>query len=77
MDLGPTMMASSHRVAWELWLRWAFGSVSFDNMIKNILLTYSQLMPNPGGYQAYMITLPRDDDLHAAMDVIRPLRMVG
>lgn len=34
-------------------------------------------MPNPGGYQAYMITLPRDDDLHAAMDIIRPLRMVS
>jgi hypothetical protein len=36
-----------------------------------------QLMPNPGGYQAYMITLPRDEDLHAAMDIIRPLRMVS
>ncbi|KAH8652730.1 putative D-lactate dehydrogenase [Tricladium varicosporioides] len=34
-----------------------------------------RLMPNPGGYQAYMITLPRDEDLHAAMDIIRPLRM--
>ncbi|KUJ22771.1 putative D-lactate dehydrogenase [Mollisia scopiformis] len=33
------------------------------------------LMPNPGGYQAYMITLPKDEDLHAAMDIIRPLRM--
>ncbi|TKA81772.1 Vanillyl-alcohol oxidase [Cryomyces minteri] len=33
------------------------------------------LMPNPGGYQAYMITLPRDEDLAAAMDIIRPLRM--
>jgi hypothetical protein len=33
------------------------------------------LMPNPGGYQAYMITLPRDSDLHAAMEIIRPLRI--
>ncbi|OJJ38082.1 hypothetical protein ASPWEDRAFT_168015 [Aspergillus wentii DTO 134E9] len=33
------------------------------------------LMPNPGGYQAYMITLPRDEDLHAAVDIIRPLRL--
>ncbi|KAM3071767.1 hypothetical protein ACMFMG_009630 [Clarireedia jacksonii] len=32
------------------------------------------LMPNPGGYQAYMITLPRDEDLPAAIDIIRPLR---
>lgn len=34
-------------------------------------------MPNPGGYQAYMITLPRDEDLHRAVDIIRPLRLVG
>ncbi|KAK5170803.1 hypothetical protein LTR04_003392 [Oleoguttula sp. CCFEE 6159] len=33
------------------------------------------LMPNPGGYQAYMITLSRDEDLAAAMDIVRPLRM--
>lgn len=33
------------------------------------------LMPNPGGYQAYMITLPRDSDLQAAMEIIRPLRI--
>ncbi|KAL4861875.1 hypothetical protein BDV12DRAFT_207686 [Aspergillus spectabilis] len=33
------------------------------------------LMPNPGGYQAYMITLPRDKDLHQAVDIIRPLRV--
>lgn len=35
-----------------------------------------QLMPNPGGYQAYMITFPRDDDLSAIVDTIRPLRLV-
>ena len=34
------------------------------------------LMPNPGGYQAYMISLPRDGDLHQAMEIIRPLRLV-
>ncbi|KAL3460939.1 hypothetical protein BJX64DRAFT_300455 [Aspergillus heterothallicus] len=33
------------------------------------------LMPNPGGYQAYMITLPRDEDLHKAVEIIRPLRV--
>ncbi|KAJ4415976.1 hypothetical protein N0V85_002478, partial [Neurospora sp. IMI 360204] len=33
------------------------------------------LMPNPGGYQAYMITFPRDDDLSAIVDKIRPLRL--
>lgn len=34
-------------------------------------------MPNPGGFQAYMITFPRDDDLYAAIEIIRPLRMVS
>lgn len=34
-------------------------------------------MPNPGGYQAYLITLPKDDDLHKALEIIRPLRLVS
>jgi hypothetical protein len=34
-------------------------------------------MPNPGGYQAYLITLPKDEDLHKALDIIRPLRLVS
>lgn len=33
------------------------------------------LMPNPGGYQSYLITLPRDEDLKQAVDIIRPLRL--
>ncbi|KAF1978120.1 putative D-lactate dehydrogenase [Bimuria novae-zelandiae CBS 107.79] len=33
------------------------------------------LMPNPGGYQAYMITFPKDDDVKQVMDIIRPLRL--
>jgi len=33
-------------------------------------------MPNPGGYQAYMITFPKDEDLHQIIDIIRPLRVV-
>ena len=33
------------------------------------------LMANPGGYQAYCITIPRDEDLHAAIEIIRPLRV--
>jgi FAD binding domain len=33
------------------------------------------LMPNPGGYQAYQISIPRDEDLHAAIEIIRPLRV--
>ncbi|KAM0227206.1 hypothetical protein ACHAPO_011743 [Fusarium lateritium] len=32
------------------------------------------LMVNPGGYQSYMITVPRDEDLHQAIEIIRPLR---
>ncbi|KAI4910990.1 hypothetical protein J4E90_007247 [Alternaria incomplexa] len=33
------------------------------------------LMPNPGGYQSYLITIPREDDLKQAVDIIRPLRL--
>lgn len=33
-------------------------------------------MPNPGGYQAYLITFPKEEDLHKAVDIIRPLRLV-
>ncbi|KAJ9137169.1 Vanillyl alcohol oxidase [Pleurostoma richardsiae] len=33
------------------------------------------LMANPGGYQSYLITIPRDEDLHQAVDIIRPLRL--
>ena len=32
------------------------------------------LMVNPGGYQSYLITLPKDEDLHQAIEIIRPLR---
>ncbi|CAI7671197.1 unnamed protein product [Penicillium bialowiezense] len=33
------------------------------------------LMPNPGGYQSYLITFPKEEDLHKAVDIIRPLRL--
>ena len=33
------------------------------------------LMVNPGGYQSYLITFPRDDDLHQIIETIRPLRV--
>ncbi|KAJ1325386.1 vanillyl-alcohol oxidase [Microdochium nivale] len=33
------------------------------------------LMVNPGGYQSYMITFPKDEDLHKAVEIIRPLRV--
>ncbi|KAF7528028.1 hypothetical protein G7054_g10279 [Neopestalotiopsis clavispora] len=33
------------------------------------------LMTNPGGYQSYLITIPRDEDLHQAVEIIRPLRL--
>ena len=35
------------------------------------------LMVNPGGYDSYLITLPKDEDLHAAVEAIRPLRLAG
>ncbi|KAF4311966.1 FAD-linked oxidase [Botryosphaeria dothidea] len=33
------------------------------------------LMPAPGGYQSYLITIPGDEDLHKAVEIIRPLRL--
>lgn len=33
------------------------------------------LMVNPGGYQSYLVTIPRDEDLHQAVEIIRPLRV--
>jgi FAD/FMN-containing dehydrogenase len=32
-------------------------------------------MPNPGGYQPYLITFPKDADLPKIVDIIRPLRL--
>ncbi|KAK9448373.1 FAD-linked oxidase [Limtongia smithiae] len=33
------------------------------------------LMPNPGGFQSYLVTFPKEEDLEAAVEVIRPLRL--
>jgi len=33
------------------------------------------LMPDPGGYQSYLITFPREEDLHQIIEIIRPLRI--
>ncbi|MGH3964767.1 MAG: FAD-binding oxidoreductase [Pseudonocardiaceae bacterium] len=33
------------------------------------------LMPQPPGYQAYMVTLPREEDLGQFVEILRPLRM--
>lgn len=32
------------------------------------------LMPNPDGYQAYVITFPRDNDLDQIVKIFRPLK---
>jgi len=33
------------------------------------------LMVNPGGYQSYLVTIPKDEQLHQAVEIIRPLRV--
>ncbi|KAJ5629132.1 vanillyl-alcohol oxidase [Penicillium herquei] len=33
------------------------------------------LMPNPGGYEAYLYTFPKEDDLAQLIEIIRPLRI--
>ena len=35
------------------------------------------LMVNPGGYDSYLITIPKEKDLHQAIEIIRPLRLAG
>jgi hypothetical protein len=32
-------------------------------------------MAIPGVYQSYLITLPKDEDLHEFLEIIRPLRV--
>ena len=32
-------------------------------------------MANPGGYQSYIITFPKDEDIHKVVEIIRPLRV--
>lgn len=34
-------------------------------------------MPDPGGYQSYMITFSKDSDLYQAIEIIRPLRLAN
>ena len=33
------------------------------------------LMPEPPGYRPYMVTFPREDDLHQVTEIIRPLKL--
>lgn len=33
------------------------------------------LMPNPGGFQSYLVTVPNEEDLHPLVETIRPLRL--
>lgn len=35
------------------------------------------LMNNPGGFQSYCVTIPTNEDLHQAIEVIRDLRLKG
>ncbi|CAK4031385.1 FAD-linked oxidase [Lecanosticta acicola] len=35
------------------------------------------LMTNPGGYQSYIITFPKDSDVDKTVEIIRPLRVGG
>lgn len=35
------------------------------------------LLPEPPGYRAYMVTVPREEDLGQVVEILRPLRMNG
>lgn len=34
-------------------------------------------MPNPGGYEPFMVTYENDSDLEQVIDIIKPLRVVS
>jgi hypothetical protein len=56
-----------------IWVSFSYShAFSFDRHADK-----KKLLPNPGGYQAYLITLPKDGDLHKALEIIRPLRLVS
>lgn len=53
------------------------NEMRLSSLMGTLLTLDDQLMPNPGGYQAYMITIPKEEDIHQAVDIIRPLRVVS
>ncbi|ETN44584.1 uncharacterized protein HMPREF1541_10254 [Cyphellophora europaea CBS 101466] len=63
---------------WQLF-NYGFGPYNDGSFTQSSLGVITKmgvwLMANPGGYQSYLITLPRDDDLHQAIEIIRPLRV--
>ncbi|KAK1727992.1 vanillyl-alcohol oxidase [Colletotrichum acutatum] len=76
LDLPPHEQKANS--AWQLF-NYGFGPYNdgiFSQSSLGIVVKMGVwLMPNPGGYQAYMITFPREDDLSEIVDIIRPLRL--
>ncbi|KAJ2900243.1 hypothetical protein MKZ38_002525 [Zalerion maritima] len=75
-DLRPDQQAGNK--CWQLF-NYGFGPYNDGIFSQSSLGIVTKMgfwmMPNPGGYQAYMITFPRDEDLGAIVDIIRPLRL--
>jgi hypothetical protein len=69
MDLVRMQMASSLNLTMESSQRWYIS--------RYIMLIYQGLwlMPEPEGAQVFMFTFPREEDLEALVDIIRPLRI--
>jgi hypothetical protein len=64
--------------SWQLF-NYGFGPYNDGTFTQSSLGVVTKmgvwLMTNPGGYQSYMVTFPRDEDLHQIVEIIRPLRV--
>ncbi len=72
------MGAMPKSTAWQLfkfgygpWMDGAFTQSNFAVVTKMGLW----LMPEPPAYKPFMVTLPHEEDLHDAMEILRPLKV--
>lgn len=79
-DADPALPADEQPAnkAWQLF-NYGFGpyndGIFTQSSLGVVVKMGIWLMTNPGGYQSYLITIPRDEDLNQAVEIIRPLRV--
>jgi hypothetical protein len=49
------------------------SAVYVTDPVRNVRADFNSSCQTQEDVRAYLITLPRDDDLHCALDIIRPL----
>jgi hypothetical protein len=53
------------------------SAVYVTDPVRNVRADFNSSGQTQEDVRAYLITLPRDDDLHYALDIIRPLRLIS